>query len=186
LAGCKWCCRRESNPHARGTRRSQRRLYASSSTAANFTNPESFVSRVLFLVWSPSPGDDHSSKQQPETGRAARNASVCLAPSEVYLATDCYQRPGGLLPHPFTLTCVSRRGPSAVFSLLHYLSGRPALDFPGTLLCGARTFLDLPVGRPRSSCLLSFRENLLFGFFVFRATFADEAAAGCTYLFLVS
>jgi len=27
---------------------------------------------------------------------------------------------------------------------------------------------------------------LLFGFFVFRATFADDAAAGCTYLFLVS
>jgi len=51
---------------------------------------------------------------------------------------------GGLLPHRFTLACalVVRRGPSAVCSLLHFPSGRPAQVLPGILPCGVRTFLD--------------------------------------------
>ena len=53
----------------------------------------------------------------------------------------CCQRPGALLPHPFTLACSPRRGPSAVCSLLHFPSPRGARALPGTLPCGARTFL---------------------------------------------
>src|SRR5690625_3895664 len=49
---------------------------------------------------------------------------------------------GALLPHPFTLACARR--PSAVCSLLHWPSVRTAQALPGTLPCGARTFLDAP------------------------------------------
>src|SRR5690625_921760 len=47
---------------------------------------------------------------------------------------------GALLPHPFTLACARR--PSAVCSLLHWPSVHTAQALPGTLPCGARTFLD--------------------------------------------
>src|SRR5512136_2976704 len=43
-------------------------------------------------------------------GRAALNVSLLgLAPDGVYLASTVADRPGELLPHPFTLTCLSRR-----------------------------------------------------------------------------
>lgn len=81
------------------------------------------VSRVLFRLC----GGSHSSRpaiahwlKQPT--RFLTRATQCgslfgLAPGGVYLAANCYQSPGALLPHPFTLTCTLR--PSAVFSLLH-------------------------------------------------------------------
>ena len=54
----------------------------------------------------------------------------------------CCQRPGALLPHPFTLACIPRLGePSAVCSLRHFPSPRGARALPGILPCGARTFL---------------------------------------------
>src|SRR5690606_33813936 len=54
----------------------------------------------------------------------------------------CHQERGALLPHPFTLACDRRAGPSAVYSLLHFPSPCDARALPGTLPCGARTFLD--------------------------------------------
>jgi hypothetical protein len=53
----------------------------------------------------------------------------------------CYQEPGALLPHPFTLTCAVQARPSAVYSLLHFPSPYGARELPGTLPYGARTFL---------------------------------------------
>ncbi len=72
----------------------------------------------------------------------------------------CYHRRGALLPHLFTLACAPppnrplvaatpRRGvevdlvagPSAVCFLWHFPSARAAQALPGTLPCGARTFL---------------------------------------------
>ena len=52
----------------------------------------------------------------------------------------CYQKPGALLPHLFTLTCAAKQ-PSAVYSLWHFPSPLDARALPGTLPCGARTFL---------------------------------------------
>ena len=49
---------------------------------------------------------------------------------------------GALLPHPFTLATHIRRCRSAVCSLLHWPSAHAAQELPGTLPCGARTFLD--------------------------------------------
>ncbi|AEH32369.1 hypothetical protein VAA_03725 [Vibrio anguillarum 775] len=76
-------------------------------------------------------GSSHSSRpaithwlKQPT--RFLTRATQCgslfgLAPGGVYLATNCCQTHGALLPHPFTLTCAHSEeiGPSAVFSLLH-------------------------------------------------------------------
>jgi hypothetical protein len=54
----------------------------------------------------------------------------------------CYQTRGALLPHRFTLTTHAREGHrSAVCSLLHFPSAHAAQALPGTLPCGARTFL---------------------------------------------
>lgn len=66
-----------------------------------------------------------------------------LAPGGVYLATNCCQSHGALLPHPFSLTCASSEEmrPSAVFSLLHLSWARAPQTLSGTLLYGARTFL---------------------------------------------
>ncbi|SBO11991.1 hypothetical protein VME0621_04127 [Vibrio mediterranei] len=98
-------------------------------------------------------GDSHSSRpaiahwlEQPT--RLHTRATQCgslfgLAPGGVYLATNCYQSSGALLPHPFTLTCApsEEMEPSAVFSLLHLSWAHAPQALPGTLLCGARTFL---------------------------------------------
>ena len=55
-----------------------------------------------------------------------------------------YRSRGALLPHRFTLACAPLRKPSAVYSLLHFPSPHGARALPGTLPCGARTFLDTP------------------------------------------
>jgi len=46
---------------------------------------------------------------------------------------------GGLLPHHFTFAAAYA---PAVYFLWHSPSGHPDRALPGTLLCGARTFLD--------------------------------------------
>ena len=98
-------------------------------------------------------GDSHSSRpaiahwlEQPT--RLHTRATQCgslfgLAPGGVYLATNCYQSHGALLPHPFSLTCApsEEMRPSAVFSLLHLSWARAPQTLSGTLLYGARTFL---------------------------------------------
>ena len=50
---------------------------------------------------------------------------------------------GALLPHRFTITTHVLRRRSAVCSLLHFPSAHAAQALPGTLPCGARTFLAL-------------------------------------------
>src|SRR3569832_1407152 len=49
---------------------------------------------------------------------------------------------GALLPHRFTITTHALRRRSAVCSLLHCPSAHAAQVLPGTLPCGARTFLE--------------------------------------------
>ena len=73
---------------------------------------------------------------------------------------SCYQERGALLPHRFTLACATRGRPSAVYSLLHFPSPRDARALPGTLPCGARTFLDtLGCRDPHSPPELSITTN---------------------------
>jgi len=98
-------------------------------------------------------------------GRAALSL-LGLAPDGVYLADPVTRIAGGLLPHRFTLACSpallgsqqnaerSAYEPeglasSAVCSLLHYPSGRPAWVLPSVMPCGVRTFLDHRNGRDR-------------------------------------
>jgi len=63
----------------------------------------------------------------------------------------CYQRRGGLLPHRFTLTLRHplARGGRAVCSLLPCPSPFGAQALPGSLPCGARTFLETALRPPR-------------------------------------
>jgi hypothetical protein len=71
-----------------------------------------------------------------------------LAPGGVYRADRVAPVAGALLPHRFTLACASSRPPSAVFSLLHFPSGRPDWPLASTLPYGAPTFLaTVPVRR---------------------------------------
>ena len=91
-----------------------------------------------------------------------------LAPDGVYLAVPVTRHAGGLLPHRFTLACITdrfrsageglpspnvspvgRHAPSAVCSLLHCPSGCPAWVLPSVMPCGVRTFLDRHNGRDR-------------------------------------
>ncbi|BAV96540.1 hypothetical protein LEN_1053 [Lysobacter enzymogenes] len=65
---------------------------------------------------------------------------MVLLPVGFAVPVRCRTR-GALLPHRFTLTTHSRRNRSAVCSLLHFPSARAAQALPGTVPCGARTFL---------------------------------------------
>ena len=60
----------------------------------------------------------------------------------------CYQAPGGLLPHPFTLTYDQAQ---AVCFLLRYPSGCPARALPGTISLWSP---DFP--RPRRAAIIQF------------------------------
>ena len=64
------------------------------------------VSRVLsWTVIHLGPVSPQASSNLPESSAGRTNGFLFgLAPSGVYLATDCYQPRGALLPHPFTLT----------------------------------------------------------------------------------
>ena len=105
-----------------------------------------FLEKKIELADKPgSVLDNHSSEYtSPHTssnlpGHNAGRANVSLfglAPDGVYLATNCYQLCGALLPHPFTLTTYV-----AVFSLLHLPSAHAAQKLSGVLPYGARTFL---------------------------------------------
>ena len=105
-----------------------------------------------------APGEDHSSgtavagglvRPTRDSDGAGRSSSPTWPCSGWGLPCDrCHQRPGALLPHPFTLACAASRRPSAVCSLWHFPSPRGARALPGTLPCGARTFLP-SLGRSR-------------------------------------
>ena len=72
-----------------------------------------------------------------------------LAPRGVYQPP----RSPGMLVVSYTTVSplpVPPKGPSAVWFLWHFPSGRPAWALPSSLSCGVRTFLDCP-GQPRPS-----------------------------------
>src|SRR5437763_3413937 len=75
----------------------------------------------------------------PRTGRASLWSSYSVLLQVGFSRPAGLPAAGGLLPHHFTFA-----GPRcpAVFFLWHSPSGRPDRVLPGTLLCGARTFLD--------------------------------------------
>ena len=57
----------------------------------------------------------------------------------------CCQTRGALLPHHFTLATHSEEPFGGIF-LLHFPSTRAAQALPGTVPCGARTFLGTLAG----------------------------------------
>src|ERR1043166_7978982 len=95
----------------------------------------------------PWPGDGHSSGtavtgslEQPTRrhGRVTLDASLFgLAPDGVYLASGVTAGSGELLPHPFTLTCLSRR--TSLCGTVPW--GHPRWTLSSVIPCGARTFL---------------------------------------------
>ena len=129
------------------------------------------VRRVLLPPTVAGGGGDHPSwpavaggltRPTRRLGRAALGRLLRgLAPGGVCRAAAVACGAGGLLPHRFTLT--GRVARQAVCSLWHCPAGRPGWPLATALLCGARTFLDLPVpqeyrGRPVGSsaqCTLS-------------------------------
>ena len=70
-------------------------------------------------------------------------STLGLAPDGVYRAAAVACDAGGLLHHRFTLACDASRRPSAVCSLLHCPSGRPAWPLASIVPCGVRTFLNV-------------------------------------------
>jgi len=58
------------------------------------------------------------------------------------------RRPGELLPHPFTLAARSSRGGRGGLLSVALSRGHPRQALPGTLPCGARTFLPCDPTRP--------------------------------------
>ncbi len=85
------------------------------------------------------------SRGLPETSAGNRSSLLGLAPGGVCLAVAVARDAGGLLLHRFTLACTtwsSDQAPSAVCSLLHFPSGRPAWTLSSTLPFGVRTFLN--------------------------------------------
>src|SRR4030067_23912 len=86
----------------------------------------------------------------PSPARKRTSLLLGLAPSGGCLAGPIAGPAGGLLHHLFTLTARSRG--RRVFSVA-LSAGFPARALPGTVPCGARTFLGRPElveGRPRS------------------------------------
>ena len=116
------------------------------------------ISRVLSWTVIPLGASSPIRSSNLPGGTAGRGIASLfgLAPGGVCRA--------GLLPdsrcaltapfHP----CLCPRGPSAVCSLLHFPSARAAQALPGTVPCGARTFLGTPGGdatawpTPRGKC----------------------------------
>jgi len=91
------------------------------------------------------PGDHHAAgRHSPLLGLAP--GGVCRAPAVTRTG-------GGLLLHRFTLTgsATLARRLQAVCSLWHFPSAFAARVLPGTLPCGARTFLEPRAARRRSA-----------------------------------
>jgi len=100
------------------------------------------ISRVLSWTTIPlGPASPQGSSSTPGCGSSRSIAPLFgLAPSGVYPALRRWpRRRWALTPpfHPYHAPC----GRSAVCFLLHWPSACAAQALPGTLLCGARTFL---------------------------------------------
>ena len=123
----------------------------------------------------PRRADDHSSRARVaarlEQPTRRHRAGSPLAPRASRLVTPrlptrpcsgwglpCHPRyrgRGGLLPRRFTLTSRRpRRRVEAVCFLWHFPRGHPHRALPGTLPCGARTFLGPPVSQDSGSTRL--------------------------------
>jgi len=127
----------------------QRRVAVAAKAGKRWSRP---VSRVLYALRR----DSHSSRpgvaawlQQPtREQRGPRYRSPIWSCSEwglpcrTALAPYAVRSCRTLSPLPDPLA-----GPSAVCSLLHWPSARAAQALPGTLPCGARTFLDALIAR---------------------------------------
>ena len=96
--------------------------------------------------------------QNPEfiTPRATAHSLFGLAAGGVYHAVMLSQSPGGLLPHPFTLTALRRRSALCCTGLsVEYRPQHPSFQ-RGSPLCAVRTFLSGNISRrdcPRSRCV---------------------------------
>src|SRR5690606_32749834 len=88
----------------------------------------------------------------PDPTRAAPLGPYLVLLPVGFAMPVCCQTRGALLPHRFTLATHRAlfRIPdrSAVYSLLHFPSARAAQELPGTVPCGARTFLGTVPGKP--------------------------------------
>jgi len=143
------------------------------------------VSRVLSRTAIPlrQPSLTASSNLPGSSAGHANGSLFGLAPSGVYLATDCCQPRGALLPHLFTLTGteVLRRLFSVALSVGSRLPGVTwhfalwSPDFPPSLLAGTKRDSDCPIDSPgarvspqRAACKLTRRHeaqaHLLFAF----------------------
>ncbi len=111
-----------------------------------------FISRVLWSVPAGRSGIIYlgseslrtsSSPPGTQAGQAAPSPPIWPCSEWGLPSGPCCQRPGALLPHPFTLACSppDEEGSSAVCSLRHFPSPLGARALPGILPCGARTFL---------------------------------------------
>ncbi len=137
------CCRfRTPEAENEKNRRLERRRQLSHRT----------VSRVLFLppVTQGEVAIIHLESPLPTTSSNATRERWASSPLPAWSCSGwglpCeprYRGPGALLPHPFTLTSAAAL---AVFSLWHFPGGRPLRALPGTLPCGARTFLPWTLG----------------------------------------
>ncbi len=75
-----------------------------------------------------------------------------LAPGGVYLAASCYQLRGALLPHHFTLTCLtSDSGAGGIFSVALSVGSRP----PGVTWHPALWSPDFPPFCPKSKSAIA-------------------------------
>src|SRR5690606_11909329 len=109
------------------------------------------MERAEEAEFCPLAGEDHSSGtvvadglEQPtrDSGGAGSPSSPIWPCSGWGLPCDlCYQRPGALLPHPFTLACAARAAIGGLLSVALSVVPRDARALPGILPCGARTFL---------------------------------------------
>ena len=96
--------------------------------------------------------------QNPEfiTPRATAHSLFGLAAGGVYHAVKLSLSPGGLLPHPFTLTALRRRSALCCTGLsVEYSPQHPSFQ-RGSPLCAVRTFLSGNISRrdcPRSRCV---------------------------------
>ena len=116
------------------------------------------VSRVLSRTVIPlrQPSLTASSNLPGSSAGHANGSLFGLAPSGVYLATDCYQPCGALLPHLFTLTGAEalRRLFSVALSVGSRLPGVTwhfalwSPDFPPSLLAGTKRDSDCPIDSP--------------------------------------
>ena len=119
---------------------------AESRTGAEWSarnKPSSVPSRGRIIPLGPPLPTASSSLPGTRTGRAAPRPLFGLAPGGVCRATSVTSGPvrsyRTLSPLPVPLA-----RPSAVCFLWHFPSSRDARALPGTLPCGARTFLQQP------------------------------------------